>query len=185
MNEEWKPIPGYEGLYEASSFGRIRSAEGKTTSNARYKKRVWKSRILKPKCPISAKRHDKRVTLWKDGKHSDYLVARLVCSAWNGSPNDEMTVNHINGNYLDNRPENLEWLTIAENIKHGFRTGLFSSIQVAVSLVSETGEAITFPSMSKASVFLGHTPQYLSLRIARGFETARSVHGEKYRIEVM
>lgn len=49
MEELWKDIPGYEGLYQASNLGRIRSAPGKTTSSARYKVRVWKVRIIKAK----------------------------------------------------------------------------------------------------------------------------------------
>ena len=107
--EIWKSIPGYEGIYEASSLGRIRSAPGKTTSNARYKNRVWKTRVLKPKHMISRKRKDERVSLWRDGESKDYLVSRLVADAWLGTPGDGMTVNHINGNWKDNRPDNLEW----------------------------------------------------------------------------
>lgn len=44
--EVWKDIPNYEGLYQASSLGRIRTCENKVTSNARYSTRVWKSRLI-------------------------------------------------------------------------------------------------------------------------------------------
>lgn len=68
-SEEWKDIPGYEGLYQASTLGRIRTCEGKTTSSARFEKRVWKQRIMKQKLNKNRKgRIDARVCLWKDGK---------------------------------------------------------------------------------------------------------------------
>jgi hypothetical protein len=73
MEELWKDIPGYEGLYQASNLGRIRSAPGKTTSSARYKVRVWKVRIIKAKterrCRNSKGKMDERVELWKNGTH--------------------------------------------------------------------------------------------------------------------
>lgn len=182
MSEEWKAIPGFEGLYDASSLGRIRSTPGKTTSNARYPIRVWRSRIMKTKAQKGLHRHDQRVTLWKDGKAADYLVARLVAMAWIGVPDDYLTVNHINGNYLDNRPENLEWVSLPENIKHGFSSGLYASIEIPVVLVSNKGESFTFQSMSSAAQFLGHGRQYISDRLAKGYATANSANGTVYEI---
>lgn len=78
--ENWKEIPGYEGLYEASDQGRIRTCEGKTTRNARYTKRVWKQRVLKPKKTRRKKNglYDYHVSLWKDGHEKTWLVSRLV-----------------------------------------------------------------------------------------------------------
>lgn len=183
MNEIWKEIPGYEGIYEASSLGRIRSAAGKTTSNARYAIRVWQSRVLKQKRPISAKRRDARVSLWKNGKPRDHLVARLVASAFLGAPIPGMTVNHINGNYEDNRPENLEWLPLADNIKKGFETGLFDSISTPVDLTDEFGNlTIHFSSMSQASRFLGRNDSYVSSALARGRRRVRSSGGTAYAV---
>jgi len=183
MTEEWKQIPGYEGLYEASSLGRIRSSPGKTTSNARFKSRTWKSRIMKPKVTKSTKRRDLRITLWKDGKAHDYLVARLVASAWLGSASDNMTVNHKDGNYLNNTPSNLEWITKRDNIRHGFATGLYSAIQRKIILVSDdTGESFSFPSMSEASRFLGRNTGYISCRVSKNDSLARSSAGKFFTI---
>lgn len=165
--ENWRPIPGYEGIYEASDCGNIRSAPGKTTSSARFQKRVWKTRVLKPKAPINARRHDYRVTLWKDGEKSDHLVARLVAMAWHGVPEVDMTVNHINGNYHDNRAENLEWVTASDNIKHGFATGLFSGIQKKITIMDSAGNVKVFPSMAETDRFLGRKVGYTSLVIKR------------------
>lgn len=184
MEEIWKPIPGYEGIYDASSWGRIRSTPGKTTANALYAKRVWQTRVLKTKQPINAKRHDKRVTLWKDGRDKDYLVARLVASAFLGAPKDGMTVNHKNGDYFDNRPDNLEWVTKAENIRHGFETGLYSSCTREVSLINENGECCHFRSLSEASVYLGRNKGYICTKHKRGSNTARGKDGAKYTFKV-
>lgn len=182
--EEWKPIPGYEGIYEASNVGRIRTAPGKTTSNARYDVRIWKTRVMKPKALQSRQRHDLRVTLWKDGSPKDYLVSRLVASAWIGSPADGMTVNHINGNYLDNRPENLEWVSLGENIKHGFGTGLYSSIQKPVSLIDPSGKKLDFSSCSAACRFLERNHNYLCTARRRGQTSVTSKSGLHYGVSV-
>lgn len=186
MEEIWKPIPGFEGLYDASSLGRIRSTPGKITSSAHAEKRVWKTRIMKPKIQKSAygkpARGDYRVSLWKDGKPSDHLVARLVAIAWIGPPEDGMTVNHKNGNFRDNRPENLEWLSIGDNVRHGFRTGLFDANMKPVNLKDPSGKIISFRSFSDASRMLGHNVGYISCRLQHGYNTAKSINGTVYAI---
>lgn len=180
--ENWKPIPGYEGIYEASNLGRIRTAPGKTTSNARFQTRVWKSRILKPKHSISSRREDGHVSLWKGGKNKDYLVARLVAAAWVGEPKDGMTVNHINGDYRDNRPENLEWVSNAANIRHGFATGLYAALQKRVKLIDENGQEKSFPSMAEAGIAIGRHSGYISNLLKRGTRYATSIDGAKYSV---
>lgn len=183
--ENWKPIPGFEGVYDASNFGRIRSTPGKTTSSARFSHRVWKTRVLKPKHPIKAKRHDLRVTLWKDGKGKDYLVARLVASAWHGVPTEGMTVNHKNGDYLDNRADNLEWVSIGDNIRHAFNTGLCDSFQVRTVLDDGNGKVLTFPSMSAASRYLGRNEKYISVAAGRNQKHATSIDGNRFSITII
>ena len=124
--EEWKDIPGYEGLYQASTLGRIRTCEGKVTSNARFPHRVWKQRVLKQKvCANGKGRADCRVELWNGKMHRTWLVSRLVAATWCDGYRDGWTVNHINGDPLDNRSENLEWLSHGDNIRHAFANGLY------------------------------------------------------------
>ena len=126
MEEQWKDIPGYEGIYQASTFGRIRTCEGKVTSSARFPHRVWKQRILKQKCSTNIKgRMDLRIELWKGKEHKTYLVSRLIAFTWCSGYKDGYTVNHKNGDILDNRAENLEWLSRGDNIRHGFANGLY------------------------------------------------------------
>lgn len=182
LTEEWRPIPGYEGLYEASNMGRVRSSPGKVTSNQRFEKRIWQSRVMKPKYPRAKKRQDGRLSLWKDGKSKDYLVSRLVASAWLGIPADGMTVNHIDGNYNNNSVDNLEWVTLRENIQKGFEDGLFNSFMRRVKLKTESGECFFFKSMSEASMWLGMNRGYISNIIAKGKAIATSRDGKKYTI---
>lgn len=165
--EKWKDIPGYENLYQASNFGQIRTCEGKVTKSARSEHRVWKQRILKQKWQ---KRHnsnkkDARVTVWKDGKEETKLVSRLVAMTWCNGYNEKLTVNHIDGDPSNNKAENLEWVSYAENIQKGFATGLFGT-QKQVKLLRD-GKTMTFQSMSEASRFLHHNNGYISTCIKR------------------
>ena len=186
--EEWKAIPGYEGLYEASTMGRIRSAEGKTTSSARFPHRVWKQRIIKPK---TEKRKglkgltDERVCLWKDGKEKTLLVSRLVAMTFCEFPFDQLTVNHINGDPMDNRPENLEWVTHGENIKHGFDTGLYNKNKKGVVLTdTKTDKQISFKSMSDADRFIGRCNGYISCCLANCRLATSKDNNQQYHIQL-
>ena len=177
--EEWRDIPGYEGLYQASTDGRIRTVEGKTTSSARFKERHWKSRIMKGRGDNYTT--GKRVCLWKDGKCKEFLVARLVALTFLGTPPEGYTVNHIDGNRLNNAINNLEWLSIGDNIRHGFRTGLFTASQRKVVLIDVYGITFEFPSMREASSFLGRNHGYVS-DCAKSRKNAVSMDGVIYTI---
>ena len=165
--EKWKDIPGYDGIYEASSDGRIRTCAGKTTSNAKYPVRVWKQRELKQKIyPNNKGRSDARVNLWKDGKEKTWLVSRLVALTWCEGYAPDLTVNHKDGNPLNNKAENLEWITLEDNIRHGHETGLYRKTQIPVVVVN--GADITmYQSLAEASRALGHNSGYLSEKYVR------------------
>lgn len=169
-SEVWKPIPGYEGLYEASSLGNIRTAEGKTTSSARFEHRVWQQRVIKQKQKArygKKDNKDSRVCLWKDGEEKTFLVARLVAMTFLPTPYEKLTVNHIDGNPSNNEVRNLEWVTRADNIKLGFKNGQYASIQKAVVLQGEDGTEHRFRSMAEASRYLGRGNGYVSDAIAK------------------
>ncbi|MCP4761423.1 MAG: endodeoxyribonuclease [archaeon] len=114
--ETFKDIPDYEGFYQVSNFGRIKSLSRKIKCGNGC--RNHKERILKPKIDNGYK----RVTLVKDGMNNYLKVSRIVMATFNGASN--LQVNHINGIKADNRLENLEYCTPSENIYHAFRTGL-------------------------------------------------------------
>ena len=110
MFEIWKSIIGYEGLYEASNFGRIRSLNYKHTGE---------TRILKLGKSTGGYL---QVNLCKNGKVKMCLIHRLVFEAFNGKIPEGYDVNHINENKTDNRLENLNLMTRKENINYGTRT---------------------------------------------------------------
>ena len=157
-DEVWKPIPGYEGLYEASSLGRIRSLD-KVVRSARSRsgKRTRRGRILQTSVSNKGREH---LTLWKDGHAKTMLVHRLVAAAFLGP--SSLTVNHRDENPLNNSVENLEWCTSKYN-------NLYSSYKRRNRIEAYTvdGELLaTFESEYVAAQMLGVTKSAISQAIS-------------------
>ena len=116
--EIWKDIPEYEGLYQASNLGRVKSLErfrkGKNDSLASVKEKILK--------PSINHRGYYQVALCKNSIRKFYYVHRLVYEAFNGSIPEGLQVNHINEVKTDNRLSNLNLMTPKENINYGSRT---------------------------------------------------------------
>lgn len=179
--EEWKPVVGFEGIYEVSNEGRVRTCEGKTTTSVRHGVRTWKQRILKAKMnPDRYGRIDARIALYKDKKQYTYLVSRLVAMAWVEGYQEGLTVNHIDGNPLNNCSSNLEWVTRKRNIQIAFDDFLYSS-QKPCCLLNEQGETATFRSLSRASEYLGRKAGYISNCLSRKRDIT-NIDGNKYTI---
>jgi len=107
--EIWKDVPGYEGHYQVSNLGRVKSLK-------------WsKERILKPRLDRVGYYH---VGLCEGGERKSNLVHRLVMLAFVGE--SDLQVNHKNGEKSDNRLENLEYCTSSENTQHAYDTGLMA-----------------------------------------------------------
>lgn len=162
-NEIWKPIPDYEGLYEASNLGRVRSVHKKITYSKLHGKRVWSGRILHPK--HGDEKIGYRVDLWKNGEHKTFLVARLVCMSFKGK--SDLTVNHKDGDRLNNNIENLEWLTRADNIRHAFNTGLMPYPKIEI-YNKKTGKRVFVGSKCQGSLYIGKTYTYLCTCFKKG-----------------
>jgi HNH endonuclease/NUMOD4 motif len=109
--EIWKPVPGWEGCYEASSLGRIRSLDRQIVVRI-------KGRLLIPW--RSGDRNYSQVRLYRNCSYSDHRIHTLVAQAFHGARQKGETANHKNGNTLDNRAWNLEWATRSEQSKHAW-----------------------------------------------------------------
>jgi hypothetical protein len=121
MQEAWKPIEGYEGAYEVSSLGRVRSiARVVVRGNGRLLPVA--ARIRKPMRPKDGRL---RVTLLRDGEYRHLAVHRLVAQAFIPNPENKAEVNHKNG-ISSRQYASRTWsgATRAENMQHAFTTGL-------------------------------------------------------------
>lgn len=113
MNEIWKPVVGYEGLYEVSNLGRVKSLPKVLPRGGIIPERIKAIQKLKTGYL--------EVTLFKNGNPKHLLVHRLVAIAFIERLRDKNTVNHIDEDKENNNSNNLEWVTQAENNIHGTR----------------------------------------------------------------
>ena len=112
--EEWKDIKGYEGLYQISNNGNVRSLD-KYVNHSRKGKRLIKGKIMS--ATDNGKGY-KIVGLKKEGKRRNHYIHRLVADAFIPNPDKKNCVNHIDYNRSNNNANNLEWCTTKENIHH-------------------------------------------------------------------
>lgn len=174
MVEEWKAVVGFEGLYEVSSFGRIKSLKRRGN---------WKEHIMKT---CVHKNGYERVELNKDGKPYYCLVHRLVATSFIPNPENKPEVNHKNGDKTDNKVDNLEWATKSENIKHAYNNRLVSEdvIENRIKKMNNAhrkqvmrSDGIIFDSVKSAAESIGVSTGYVS-NAAHG--RCNSVRGYKF-----
>ena len=184
MAEIWKDIEGYEGLYQVSNLGRVKSLDRIVITNNRWgglTERNLKSRILK-QTTDSLGRY-LMVILSKDGVVKTKLVHRLVAKSFIQRDAIKFEVNHIDGNKRNNRLDNLEYCTRTENIKHAVETGLIENqckIRRYVK-ISKDGETKEFTSMKDCASFFGFKKGWLHNRIRKHGNTFLF---NDYKIEV-
>lgn len=127
--EEWKDIPGYEGLYQVSSMGRVKRF---------YKKS--KERIRNPSIDSNGYR---RLGLWKKGKEKGFNVHQLVARIFIGECPEGKEVNHKDRIRTNNTPDNLEYMTHIENCHHGAMTKLSREDVIAIRNSKETRKQLS------------------------------------------
>lgn len=176
----WLPIKGYEGMYEVSDRGEVRSLARPVTT-------CYGSTRFKAASILKTDKSGKyeRVQLGKDSPN--YSVHRLVAQAFVPNPMNAEQVNHIDGNRRNNASANLEWCTCAENIRHSFKMGMSKPIRGSdnklskgVQCISADGDIVhEYASIREAALGIGVSRQsiedtlYRKRRTCRGFVLRR------------
>lgn len=166
----WKDVVGYEGIYEVSDLGNVRS----------YHYNLYGPRLLKPKI---GKDSCCRVSLWKDKKEKTWLVHRLVALAFLPIIEGKSYVNHKDGSRLNNHVDNLEWCNHTENNNHAFDNKLIKTAMETKLTDVKTGEVTTFRSMAKAGLFLNGDTRVVSGLLKKGITEFKGYEIEKIRRE--
>jgi hypothetical protein len=124
VKETWKPIAGFEGLYEVSSKGSVKSLARISKITPKRRKsyfKTYKEYIMKP---TINKDGYLQTALYVGGKSHTKVIHRLVAEAFIPNPKNKPFVNHLDGNKENNETGNLEWCTHLENMQHASKTGL-------------------------------------------------------------
>ena len=122
MNEIWKDIEGYEGCYQVSNLGRVKSLE-RSYINSRGRVRRTKESIIKQ---FIEKRGYSLVVLSHKGSKKTFQTHRLVALAFIPNIDNKATVNHKNFNKSENTVDNIEWMSVAENNQHAIDAGVIT-----------------------------------------------------------
>lgn len=167
LKEKWAPCRGYEGLYEISNKGKIRSL-------------LKGTRIIDDKTGIMKQKIDThgyyRINLHKNKTMKSELISRLVAMAFIPNPNNFLIVGHKDDNKKNNTIKNLYWTTIKENNHHN---GKYEKLLIAhnekikmiskklskpiIAINNKTGEQINFCSIQECSRVLGLNSGKISL----------------------
>lgn len=137
MKEEWKAVVGYEGLYEVSSKGRVRSLP-------RYI-RHWRGGLAKLRGTIlkaGTKARYEMIILCRDGQIEYRQVHSLVAQMFIPNPDNKPEVNHKDGNKRNNLVTNLEWCTREENVAHAIRNNLYRGLRGSANKNSKLNEDV-------------------------------------------
>ena len=158
--QDWKPIDGYEGLYEVSPHGAVRSCKRITVDGKHLS-----TKILNGGCYPNGYEF---VCLRKNGHNRNRMTHRLVAEAFIQNPHKLPCVNHMDGNKHNNDVANLEWCTHSENRRHAYITGLSPQRGLPRKVTVKHGEhIIMFDTMTDCSRFFGFKKTWLNGQIRK------------------
>lgn len=178
--EIWRPVPGYEGRYQVSNLGRVRSLRTKRVRHASgevERVRAWfqmklqlsnRSSSYRKQC-IKEPQPYVSVLLVKNDSKKHINVHRLVMLSFVGPCPQGMCVDHKDGNKHNNRLSNLEYVTLSENLRRAYASGLHLGPHRKAVLVERAadGHVREFPSVRSAARFLGLKHSALSEALMR------------------
>lgn len=137
LSEEWKTIKGYEGIYEISNMGRVRSLGFKKDGGKRYKEG-----LVQPN--VSKHGYQTVVLIDRNSKRKKCSIHQLVAKHFIDNPNNYNIVDHINTNRIDNRYFNLRWVTHKENMNNNkTRENLSKALKKLVIVLDRNGDIIS------------------------------------------
>lgn len=178
MEEIWKDVRGFEGLYQISNFGRVRSLDRIDSMG-----RLHLGQILK----ITDNSHGyKKVTLCKNSVHTNKYIHRLVAEAFISNPNNLSEVNHKDEDKSNNSIDNLEWVSHRDNMEYGTRKERHkakisgaNNVGAKKVICITTGEV--FATVKEASEKYGVFPQNLGASIRKNHYCGKLEDGTKLK----
>lgn len=153
MTEIWKDIKDYEGLYQVSNFGRVKSL-----------KRKWRLRERILKLMLHSKGY-LFVGLFKNSKGRNFLCHRLVAKAFVSNPDNKPEVNHLDGIKTHNEDYNLEWCTPKENVQHSISK---------LGRIGPRGEVHGLTKLTEANIVFIRSSDLLQRELAKIFKVYQS-----------
>lgn len=144
MIEEWRDVEGFEGFYQVSNLGRVRSLDRIVPyPNSRYVNGVGKREFLGKILKLNTNKHGYlQVTLRKNGIQTTHKVHQLVAIAFLKKPDFRCVVNHKNSKRDDNQVDNLEWCTQQQNLMHAAEKGAMSRFENSHNNTTITKETV-------------------------------------------
>jgi hypothetical protein len=151
--ERWKDVKGFEGLYQVSNLGRVKSLSRKSKNAGSYngyvtiKERIMKQTINRLGYHV--------ITLFKDGNRNFKIVHRLVAESFIENPKNYKEVNHKDLDKSNNNALNLEWCNREQNINHFYNSKVTSSKYKGVSYQKDRNKWLAYVVLNKVRVMLG------------------------------